>query len=152
MAPNFSKLVSKFCDTGFQAEICTNFLKIFTIAPKISTNSPKSCSNFPKILTNFRKRFYKNIVTSLLNNFRIYGSPPSPGVHNDTKKTHIKRKHVNKFFAGLSRDFLLGGILFMCLFSLRRNDLKKQKIYFWHPPSPGTIPHICLCFMCFFFP
>ena len=27
----------------------------------------------------------KNIVTRFSNNFRIYGTPPSPGVYNDTK-------------------------------------------------------------------
>ena len=54
-------------------KICTNFLKI-------CTNCPKICTNCPKIFTNFSKRCLKNIVTRFFNNFRIYGTPPSPGV------------------------------------------------------------------------
>ena len=53
-------------ETSFQAKICTN-------SPKLCTNSLKICTNFPQ-------RFQKHIVTRFLNNFRIYGTPPSPGV------------------------------------------------------------------------
>ena len=77
MAPNFSKL--EVLETSFQAKTCANF-------PKICTNSPKICTNSPKICTNFPKNVLKNIVARFLNNFRIYGSPPSPGVYNDTKQ------------------------------------------------------------------
>ena len=77
MAPNFSKLVSKNLETSFRAKICTN-------SPKICANSPKICTNSPKICTNFPKIILKNVVTRFLNNFRIYGTPPSPGVYNDT--------------------------------------------------------------------
>ena len=82
MAPNFSKLVSKFwtlVSKQIYIYICTNSSKIITISPDICTNSPKICANFPKMLTDFPKRFWKNIVTRFLNHFRIYGSPPSPG-------------------------------------------------------------------------
>ena len=62
-------------ETSFRAKICTNFAKI-------CANSPKICTNCPKIFTNFPKRCLKN--DRFLNNFRIYGTPPSPGVYNDT--------------------------------------------------------------------
>ena len=58
------------------------------------------------------------------------------------KKKHIKKKHLNKMLTGLSRDF--SGDFVYVLFSPIRNDPK-----FWHPPSPRTIPQICLCFCVF---
>ena len=63
-------------------------------------------------------------------------------------KKHIKKKYVNKIVTGLSRDWG-GGTLFMCFFLPHiRKDPKKHthtQTKFWHPPSPGTIPQICLC-------
>ena len=41
------------------------------------------------------------------------------------KKTHIKKKHVNKFFTGFSRDF--GGDFVYVFFSPIRNDPEKKK-------------------------
>ena len=73
--PKFLETCFEVLETSFQAKICTNF--------------PKICTNSPKIYTNFPKRFQRNVVTRFLNNFRIYGSPPSPGVYNDTKANKL---------------------------------------------------------------
>ena len=95
MAPNFSKLVSKFWKLVSERmfanfpEICANF-------PKICINFPKICTNFPKICTNVLNRFLKNIVTRFLNNFRIYGTPTSPGVYNDTNLRGFPSMNVKR--------------------------------------------------------
>ena len=69
MALNFSRLVSKNLENSFRAK--------YALTPrKYALTAPKICTNFPK-------RILKNIVTRILNNFRIYGTPPSPGVYND---------------------------------------------------------------------
>ena len=51
----------------------------------------------------------KNIVTRFLNNFRIYGTPPSPGVYNDTnvwaQNNGLTRPYVN---IGLHKHFVIG--------------------------------------------
>ena len=78
MAPNCSKLVSKKLETSVRAKTCMN-------CPKICTNWPKICTNSPKICTNFPKRCLRNTVARSLNNFRIYGTPPSPGVCKHTE-------------------------------------------------------------------
>ena len=70
--PKFLATCFEVLETSFQAKICTNFPKRCTNFPKLCTKSLKTCTNFPK-------RFQKNIVTRFLDNFRIYGSPPSPG-------------------------------------------------------------------------
>ena len=57
-SPKFLKTCFEALETSFRAKICTN-------SPKICTNSP--------IL------FFNNIITRLLNNFRIYGSTPLSG-------------------------------------------------------------------------
>ena len=57
-----------------------------------------------------------------------------------------KKKHINKHFTELSRDFL--GILFMLFFSPMRNDPKRHISRLLPPTqSPGTIPPnvLCLC-------
>ena len=73
--PKFLETCFEVLETSSQAKLCTNF--------------PKICTNFLKICTNFPKIFQKNSVMRCLNNFRIYGSPPSPGVYNDTHSYDI---------------------------------------------------------------
>ena len=63
------------------------------------------------------------------------------------RKKHRRKKHINKVLTGLSRDF--GGDSVMCFYSPLRNDPKNTWTKFCHPPSPGTIPQICLC-LCVF--
>ena len=60
MAPKFSKLVSKHLEASFRAK--------YALTPR-------------KYALTARKEILKNIVTRFLNNFRIYGTPPSPGVY-----------------------------------------------------------------------
>ena len=66
--PKFLETCFEVLETSFWVKRCTNF--------------PKICANFPKICW----KISKNTVTRFLNNFRIYGTPPSPGVYNDTSK------------------------------------------------------------------
>ena len=67
------------------------------------------------------------------------------------EQKNIKKKQVNKFFTGLSRDFL--GEFVYVFFSPIRNDPKENTATnFCHPPRPGTIPQICLYLCVFFIP
>ena len=84
MAQNFSKLVSKFWKLVSKPKYALTSWKYALTSWKYALRTPKICTKNPKICTNFPKRSWNNIVTRFLNNFRIYGSPPSPGVYNDT--------------------------------------------------------------------
>ena len=82
MAPNFSKRVSKFWKLVSER-------KYALTSRKYALTSRKYALTARQIFTNFLKRFEKNIVTRFLKNFRIYGTPPSPGVYNDTNSKNV---------------------------------------------------------------
>ena len=58
----------------------------------------KICANSPRICTKLPKRCLKNIVTRFLSNFGIYGTPPSPGVYNDTNI--LGPQQFSRFYPG----------------------------------------------------
>ena len=66
------------------------------------------------------------------------------------KKTHKEKKHLNKIFTGLSRDF--GGDFVYVFFSPIRNDPKKYINKFLAPTQSQDNPANLFMFMCFFFP
>ena len=75
----------------------------------------------------------------------------------ERKKTHKQKTHKQKFH-GIVPGFGGGGILFMCFSPPKEWPEKKIKknthtqTNFRHPPSPGTIPQICLCLCVLSFP
>ena len=77
MAPIFSKLVSKFWKLVSKRKYALKSRK-YALTPRKYHKLPENMHKHPK------NNFLKNIVTRFLNNFRIYGTPPSPGVYNDT--------------------------------------------------------------------
>ena len=83
MAPN-SRNLFKVLEAISQVKTVTNSPTKVTEYPQIVTMSLKILTNFLKVVTSFLKMF-KTIVVGLLNNFRIYVSPPSRGVYNDAK-------------------------------------------------------------------
>ena len=80
MAPDFSKLVSKFWKRISKRNYALTPRKYAVTSRKYSL----ICTNFPKRLSN-------NIVARFLNNFWIYGTPPLHGLYNDTE---ICPKHI----------------------------------------------------------
>ena len=94
--PKFIETCFEVLETSFRARICTIFPKICANFPKICANFPKICANFPKLCTSFPKRFLKNIVTTFFKKFRIYGTPPSPGVYNGSCRNNHQTKSRQK--------------------------------------------------------
>ena len=78
MAPNLSKLVSKFWKLASNRKYALTARK-YALTPQ-------------KYALTARNDFLKNIVTRFLNNFRIYGTPPSPGVYKDTRLFRSRRE------------------------------------------------------------
>ena len=78
MAPNFSRLVSKFWKRVPEQK--------YALTSRKYALTPRKCTNFPRICTNL-----------FLNNFRISGAPPSPGVYNDTNFC-LETLHLHVWF------------------------------------------------------
>ena len=122
----------------------------FTIrdAPKL-TDSTSSMTEAP--LQSFRQR--KCIADGLCHNeLRWWSAPPiwklrakdfgRWGEETPNKKTHA-HKHI--IITALSQDLL---VIILFVFSLPHEEHhpnKNTSTNVCHPPSPGTIPQICLC-------
>ena len=84
MAPNISNLASKNLETSFWAK--------YALTPRKYALTPRKYALIARkyALTSRKELILKNIVTRFVNNFRIYGTPPSPGVYNDTDPCAMK--------------------------------------------------------------
>ena len=99
-----------------------------------------------------RKTFLRLLGVFVSSKAKVPGEEGAPGNHSDSSRKRKTHKNINKF-AGLSRDWAGGKILFMCFFGSFLMGRKKQ-INKIPPKIPGQSREnmvYVFCSLCVFF-